>query len=307
MQHLTLEALARLVDEPAEPHEGAHLRGCLVCRRELDEMRAEIGALAELDDPEPPAHGWAALEAALRSEGLVRDVPARLAASPSVVRDISTAPGARPRYARPALKAAAAAAVFFLGGGAMGWFLWGRAPAEDGGMAGNQPTQGQPVYVRGPGDEASGGGARLPLAGPLPGEDPLIYVEEAPVPAASPDVRLASEGAARPAPRVRRYERPAAVAPEERSVVLDAAGAELLQAELAYRSALQRYAQAAEATRSADPQVRLAALERLVTATSTALERSPDDPVVNGYHLAAVRERDEVRRRIASDAQKNWF
>jgi Tfp pilus assembly protein PilX len=106
---------------------------------------------------------------------------------------------------------------------------------------------------------------------------------------------------------VRRYERLAAAASAPRSVVLGAAEAELLQAELAYQTALQRYAQAADATRSADPQVRLAALDRLVTATSAALERAPDDPVINGYHLAAVRERDEVRRRIAKEQQKNWF
>ena len=39
MQHLDLEAIARLVDEAPEPHEAEHLRGCLVCRRELAELR----------------------------------------------------------------------------------------------------------------------------------------------------------------------------------------------------------------------------------------------------------------------------
>ena len=56
MQHLDLEQLARLVDEPAEPAEAEHLRGCLVCRRELAEMRAQTEALGSLEDPEvPPA------------------------------------------------------------------------------------------------------------------------------------------------------------------------------------------------------------------------------------------------------------
>ena len=57
---------------------------------------------------------------------------------------------------------------------------------------------------------------------------------------------------------------------------------------------------------ASDPQARLDALERLLGATGAALERTPDDPVVNGYHMAALRERDEVRRELAR-AQKTWF
>ena len=56
-----------------------------------------------------------------------------------------------------------------------------------------------------------------------------------------------------------------------------------------------------------DPRARLAALERLVGATSAALERAPDDAVINGYHMAALRQRDALRRRLATDQQKNWF
>jgi len=50
----------------------------------------------------------------------------------------------------------------------------------------------------------------------------------------------------------------------------------------------------------------MAALERMISATRDALERNPGDPVINGYHLAAVRERDALRRQLAA-ADKDWF
>src|SRR5687767_15284327 len=75
--HLNLEQLARLVDEPAEPAEAAHLRDCLVCALPISELRAQTRALASLPDPEPSAFAWAALEGRLRQEGLVRDTPSR--------------------------------------------------------------------------------------------------------------------------------------------------------------------------------------------------------------------------------------
>ena len=53
MQHLTLEEVARLVDEAPEPAEAEHLRSCLVCRRELEELRRVTSELADLPDPEP--------------------------------------------------------------------------------------------------------------------------------------------------------------------------------------------------------------------------------------------------------------
>ncbi|HEX2190309.1 MAG TPA: hypothetical protein VHG51_15480, partial [Longimicrobiaceae bacterium] len=72
MQHLTLEAVARLVDEAPEPGEALHLRECLTCRRELAEMRAQTEALARLATPEPSPRAWTALEARLVEEGLLR-------------------------------------------------------------------------------------------------------------------------------------------------------------------------------------------------------------------------------------------
>ncbi|MEW5931711.1 MAG: hypothetical protein AB1941_29940, partial [Gemmatimonadota bacterium] len=106
MQHLTLEAVARLVDEAPEPDEALHLGECLACRRELAQMRAQTGALARLADPEPPAAAWAALEAGLAEEGLLR----RGAAAPR----------------RQAWLRAAAAVALLVAGGAGGALVWSR-------------------------------------------------------------------------------------------------------------------------------------------------------------------------------------
>ncbi len=50
----------------------------------------------------------------------------------------------------------------------------------------------------------------------------------------------------------------------------------------------------------------MTALERMIATTREALERTPGDPVINGYHLAAVRERDALSRQLAG-ADKDWF
>jgi|GEM_PF-389389 len=315
MRHLTDEALARLVDEPPAPAEAAHLRDCLACRRELEEMREMAGALADLGEMAPPAGAWAALETALRAEGLVRDRPAPVREAAPAAGVISLAPRmAKPWYARrPALRAAAAAALFLLGG-SVSWAVLGRPSPAGPGVAEDGPARMNPVYA-GRLERTRGivpaAGSRA--AAPLPGEETLIY--DAPAPRAVPGARLASTGGAAELPRtprrVRTYEPAAPVeafrgaAPAEGEAVVSVAEAELLQAEVAYLAALQRYARAADETE--DPRARLAALERLVGATSAALERAPDDAVINGYHMAALRQRDALRRRLATDQQKNWF
>jgi hypothetical protein len=316
MRHLTDEALARLVDESPAPAEAAHLRDCLFCRREVEEMREMAGALAELGEMEPPAGAWAALETALRAEGLVRDRPAPVRDTAPTAGVIPLAPRrTKPWYARASALRAAAAAALFLLGGTVSWAVLGRpSPTGPDVAAEDGPARMNPVYA----DRLERSEGILPAAGsravtPLPGEETLIY--EAPVPQAVPGARLASNGGAAEVPRtprrVRTYEPAAPVesfrgaAPVEGEAVLSAAEADLLQAEVAYLAALQRYARAADETE--DPQARLAALERLVGATSAALERAPDDGVINGYHMAALRQRDALRRRIAADQQKNWF
>jgi len=272
MQHLTCEELARLVDEPPLPHEAAHVRDCLVCRRELDEMREQTLALGALADPELPPGGWAALEAALRDEGLISTAaPAR-------------AGGWGWTEGRPLLRMAAALALFLLGGAA-GAALWSRGP--DGRVASVETTQGAPVVVH------PSAAAPLRVAGPAEVAVAPGGVEAQGAPVTPSGARLASTNgtAARPAP----------VDP-----VVRQAEQELAEAEGAYLAALQRYAAIADPASGADPATRMAALERMISTTRDALERTPDDPVINAYHLAAVRERDALSRQLAG-ADRDWF
>ena len=293
MQHLTLEALARLADEPAEAHEAAHLRDCLACRREVEEMRALTRELAALPPLDPPAGAWAALEAELRAGGLVHDLaPARRVAAFG--------------FGRPALRAAAAAAIFLVGGAA-GVALMRQGPAT------GRVADADPPATRVLTPSVPAGGSMLAAVGPRGdgaaevspvergpvGEPDLVIVTETPPP--SSGARLASTGDA--APRRSGASRPAKAPPPE----VRRAAAQLADAEVAYLGALQRYAALAGADSTADPIDRLAALERLVAATGAALERAPDNPVVNGYHLAALREREDLRRRIARASEETWF
>ena len=280
MQHLDLEQLARLVDEPAEPAEAEHLRGCLVCRRELAEMRAQTEALGDLGEMEPPAGAWAALEAALLEEKLIRQpAPAK----------------ARPMgFSRVHLRIAASLALF-LAGGAAGAMLW-RTPASQS-IATMEPAAAQ----------APRSGTTRPSA--LMGMPEVTYVTDTGTDAPAADAngaRLAMNGAARP-------DTPRAVAPRRtaprRATVeeADRAARELIQAQAAYMAALQRLAAIADPRSGNTPETRMAALDRLVQLTAEALDRVPGDPVINGYHLAAVAERDVLRREMEKDANTQWF
>lgn len=105
MEHLTMETLARLVDERPEPNEVEHLEGCEVCAAELAALRDQTESLASLPEIMPPKGDWQVLEARLRSEGLVED--------PAPLRKLGLA-------RTPAWMPAAAAIVLFLGGMAVG-------------------------------------------------------------------------------------------------------------------------------------------------------------------------------------------
>jgi hypothetical protein len=273
MQHLTLEAIARLVDEPPLAGEAAHLSGCLVCRRELDEMRGQTAALGALDEPELPAHAWVGVEAALRAEGLLLDIPRRAPV---------------PVWRRPELLRAAAALALFVAGGALGVLYRGRHGAEQVAVA-PETVRGLPITVRPP--------AGMPDAAPSAAR-PVASAEEGPfevetVPAPAGGARLASTGGAPRPPR--------AQTPEVRR-----AARELARAEAAYLVALQRYAAIADPQSGADPQTRMDALERMLSTTREALDQAPDDPVINGYHMAALHERDQLRRDMAAN-EKDWF
>ncbi len=70
-RHLTLEELARLVDEDPTSEEALHLDGCAGCRAELTWMERQRGELALLPALRPPPDSWSELEGRLASEGLL--------------------------------------------------------------------------------------------------------------------------------------------------------------------------------------------------------------------------------------------
>ena len=86
------------------------------------------------------------------------------------------------------------------------------------------------------------------------------------------------------------------------------ASRELRDAEAAYRAALSRHAEMAGAQYSANPVARLATLETIVLTTEEALRQAPADPVINGYHLAAVSQRDATLRNLTrASGEEPWF
>jgi hypothetical protein len=105
MEHLSLETLARLVDDEAGPDEAEHLAVCARCARELVALREQTGALGGLPELMPPKGDWQVLEARLRSEGLV--------GSPGMFQKLGLA-------RTPGWMRSAAAVVIFLTGTGVG-------------------------------------------------------------------------------------------------------------------------------------------------------------------------------------------
>jgi hypothetical protein len=114
MEHLTIDTLARLVDERAGPEEAKHLATCEACTAELAALRAQTESLAALPEIMPPLGDWKVLEAKLRSEGLVRD--------PGLFQKLGLAK-------TPSWMPAAAAVVLFLGGTGFGAAITSREGA----------------------------------------------------------------------------------------------------------------------------------------------------------------------------------
>lgn len=119
MEHLSLETLARLVDEAPDADERAHLERCVACAREYEGLRDQTGALGTLPEILPPRGDWRVLEARLRSEGLVRD--------PGVFQRLGLA------HTPPWMRAAAAVLLFLAGSGT-GSALTLRAAGERAGV-----------------------------------------------------------------------------------------------------------------------------------------------------------------------------
>ncbi len=77
------------------------------------------------------------------------------------------------------------------------------------------------------------------------------------------------------------------------------------QAEAVYLDALTRVSDLGGD--SGDPFARLAALESIAAITRSALAEAPADPIINGYHLTAVAQREATLRQIATTGRGRWF
>jgi hypothetical protein len=116
MEHLKIDALARLVDEAANAEEAEHLADCEVCASELAALLEQTESLRALPDILPPRGDWEVLAAHLRSDGLMRD--------PGLFQKLGLA-------RTPAWMPKAAAVVLFLGGAALGSGLTRMGVAAD--------------------------------------------------------------------------------------------------------------------------------------------------------------------------------
>lgn len=215
MQHLTLEDLARLVEEPPTEDEALHLASCADCRQELEEMESQVSAMAALPEMSAPAGMWDGLADRLRTEGVITGRH----------RGASGAVGG---WRRVALRMAAALALF-VSGGLTSELLRGGAGAGGLGLAAVEATT-----------------------------------------------------------------------PEQ-------AEQALIASEARYVAALSRYAELTGTDVTDDPLNRLAALEGIVLTTRAALREAPADPVINGYHLTALTQREAMLRQISNTDGDGWF
>jgi len=119
MEHLRPETLGRLVDEAPTESEKRHLDLCAACAGELEALRDQTEALAQLPDLLPPVGDWEVLHARLVSEGLVRRDRA-------LTRGLATT---------PTWMRAAAAVLLFVGGGAVGAAVVSRTSSTPAGDA----------------------------------------------------------------------------------------------------------------------------------------------------------------------------
>jgi hypothetical protein len=273
MSHLTPEALARLLDEAPAAQEAAHLDTCALCRAELEQMRDDVQSLSMLPDVSPAPDAWDALERRLTDEGLIRR---RGFAAFGATRALQIA----------------AALLLFVGG-----TLAGRLSVD----------ASQPMLVQQTPPPAAPA-TQQPAPLPPPGADASrLAADDAPRAA-----EVETEPPARPAPRPPRAETGAVLASNNfaagyQATTLDEAIAVLREAEELYLSALTRYAELASNADAGDPVSRLAAMQSIVLTTQAALSQTPMDPVINGYHLTALAQRDAALRQVAAVTNDRAF
>ena len=267
MSHLSSETIARLVDDEHSAAEAAHLESCAECRTQLAAMTEDVHALAMLPDMAAVPDQWDALERRLADEGLIRS---------------------RPHYAAGRgmrMMQVAAAAVLVLGGTIAGRLT---APANVRIVAAPPATPAgdtEPVNTE-PANGSADATAPSTFAGESPTASSLI---DTPV-SRSPVTLAANGGYGRTAP-----------------ASMDEAAQLLREMEARYLEALTAYAELALDAEAGDPVERLAALQSIILTTQAALNETPTDPVINGYHLTALAQRDATLRQVAAASSERWY
>ena len=262
MSHLSLETIARLIDDEPDATEAAHLAACADCRTALEEMTEDVHALAMLPDMDVAPDQWTALERRLTDEGLIH-------------RQHRTGRGMW-------LMQAAAALLLLLAGALAGRMTAPAAAPRTAALPADTRPAAQHALDDEPAVLATATGRR-----PAEGETPALV----PDPAPQRSITLASgQGMTLP-----------------QNATMDEAAEYLRGAEAAYLDALTRYAELASQAQSGDPIARLAALQSIILTTQAALTETPTDPVINGYHLTALAQRDATLRQVAQASSEQWY
>ncbi|MEO5510196.1 MAG: hypothetical protein ABIV28_05175 [Longimicrobiales bacterium] len=272
MSHLSLETIARLVDEQPSPLDNAHLTGCAACRAELEDMRSDVASLGALAEMQPSADSWNRIEARLEAEGLLHS---------------STHIGPAKTRSYTLLARAAAVAAIFMSGALVGHAL--QSSKIDTPQVADNTTRDAGTTVN-PNTTTDS-----PMATSDANATPADS-RRSPAESAGGPVRLAATGNARRAD----VQRNTPSEPESEAATLRS----LRDAEDRYFKALQKYSAGSPVTN--DPTARLAALEGIVLTTRAALAQAPTDPVINGYHLTALAQRDAMLKQIKGTPATSW-
>jgi hypothetical protein len=256
------------VDDEHSAAEAAHLESCAECRTQLAAMTEDVHALSMLPDMAAVPDQWDALERRLADEGLIRS---------------------RPHYAAGRgmrMMQIAAAAVLVLGGTIAGRVT---APSTVRIVAAPAATPAADAEAPVTTEPANGSSADTP-ASTLAGESPTApSLVDTPV-SRSPVTLAANGGYGRTAP-----------------ASMDEAAQLLREMEVRYLEALTAYAELALDAEAGDLVARLATLQSIILTTQAALNETPTDPVINGYHLTALAQRDATLRQVAAASSERWY
>lgn len=259
MQHLSPERLAALADDLPTPGEAEHFERCGECARERDAHRELlVMARAERDAIAAPLTDWGAIAGALR-----------LAPSPG--------------------DAGGSFDASLAGAGPGGLALVGGRRAPRAGRRWRWAAQAAAAVVLVAGGVVAGRRsvqppALVPAGSEVAGNDGSAPGTATPVsnPAAGPTAPTNDQ-----------------LVPDYQSVA--EARAALTRYEIAYQNAAAYLAEHDSSTRLNDSEAyrtRLAALDRVGRAMREAMREAPYDPVINGYYLTTVGQREATMRQL---------